>query len=94
MRSREEILDEIAKIENDPRYSYPDANIMVNAYLAIAQVEMRTILKWLRWVLNPGICGIEGCPMQGEPFVFVKECDEPICITSVEPNNYTLLEGQ
>jgi len=52
MRSIEEIQAEIKAIESDERMSYPDANIFVNAPLALHQVSQKAKLNILKWVLE------------------------------------------
>jgi hypothetical protein len=52
MKSREEILKEIKIIEDDPRFSYPDANVEINAPLALIQMGMKTRRDTLKWVLE------------------------------------------
>ncbi len=51
MKNKEQIEEEIKKIESDERLSYPTATIDINAPLALIQLEMETKLKVLKWVL-------------------------------------------
>jgi len=46
-----EINAEIKRIEADERYSYPPANVQVNVVLALIQVDMKSRVGALRWVL-------------------------------------------
>ena len=47
-----EIRAEIARIESDERYSYPPAQVQINAPLALIQVNMKSRVWALRWVLD------------------------------------------
>lgn len=51
MKSEATIRDRIAEIEADERVHYDDANVEVNATLALHQVSQRRALRALRWVL-------------------------------------------
>ena len=52
MKSKHEIEEQIKKIESDSRYSYPAANVNINAVLAIIQVDMRAEVRALKWALK------------------------------------------
>jgi len=52
MKSKEEIEQEITNIEADPRYSYPDALVEINAPLALIQVAMSAKVGILKWVIS------------------------------------------
>lgn len=52
MRTVAEIKEEIKKAEQDERYSYPSAQVQINAPLALIQVSMRTRVGALKWVLG------------------------------------------
>jgi hypothetical protein len=52
---RNRIKARIAEIKADERYSYSPANVMVNAPLALIQVEQKSIVAAREWVLSlPG----------------------------------------
>lgn len=62
-RIREEIVKEIAEIENDSRYKSGQvrpATLAINAPLALIQLEMETRLKVLRRWLN----SLEATPLK------------------------------
>lgn len=42
--------EEIVKIENDERYKYPPAQLDINGYLAIIQIEMKSRIRLLQEV--------------------------------------------
>ena len=46
----DEVREKIKEIEEDPRYSYPDAEIFINAPLALIQVDMKAKIGILKWV--------------------------------------------
>lgn len=48
----ERIMQEIGNINRDERMSYPDANVQVNAPLALIQVSLKARRDALQWVLN------------------------------------------
>ena len=52
MKSKSQIEAQIKKIESDERYSYPDAQININAVLALIQVDMKAEVRALRWALK------------------------------------------
>lgn len=52
MRSKKQITARIAEIKKDPRFSYPPAQVQVNAPLALIQVEMKSRVEALEWVLE------------------------------------------
>ena len=52
MEIKDYIQQEIDKIESDDRYNYPPANIMINAPLAIIQIEMKSRHKALTEVFT------------------------------------------
>jgi hypothetical protein len=46
------IKDEIAEIENDERYHYATASVLINAPLALIQTEMRAKMNAYKGVLK------------------------------------------
>ncbi|AVX45022.1 hypothetical protein [Campylobacter concisus] len=46
------IKDEIAEIENDERYHYASASVLINAPLALIQTEMRAKMNAYKGVLE------------------------------------------
>ena len=52
MKTEEEIRKKIKEIESDERYSYPTANVAVNAPLALIQLQMESEVRILKWVLG------------------------------------------
>ena len=52
MRTRDEIEKRIAAIEADERMKAPSANIVVNAPLALIQLEGESVVQALRWALG------------------------------------------
>ena len=54
MKTREEILEYIEKLESDDRYKAPKAVIQINAPLALMQLSIGTKIDVLKWVLSEG----------------------------------------
>jgi len=52
VKDERQIRDRIAAIEADERMSYKPANVMVNAPLALIQVEGKAVSQALLWVLD------------------------------------------
>ena len=52
LKSEKEIQARINELEADERVHYPSANVFVNAPLALIQVELRTELSALYWMLG------------------------------------------
>ena len=52
MKTVEEIKSELEKILSDERLQYPPANVLVNAPLALIQVELKARAAALAWVLE------------------------------------------
>ena len=52
MKTKAEIKKYLEEIEKDERLSYPDANVFVNAPLALIQVELKNKIAVLEWVLE------------------------------------------
>lgn len=52
MKSKEVIRAEIKKLRSDSRLAYPVATVKENAPLALIQLELRTKIAALRWVLK------------------------------------------
>ena len=52
MKTAEQIRAEIALIESDERYHYRPAQLEVNGYLAIMQIEWKSRVSALQWVLE------------------------------------------
>ena len=46
------IKDEIAEIENDERYHYATASVLINAPLALIQTEMRAKMNAYKGILK------------------------------------------
>jgi hypothetical protein len=44
--------ERLKEIESDERLSYADANILINAPLALIQLELKTKRDTLKWVLE------------------------------------------
>lgn len=55
----EQMMKRLAEIDADERYHYEDAQIQINAPLALIQVSMKAEAKTLAWAL-----GVE-CPKSG-----------------------------
>jgi len=51
-RTRAEIQARLDEIEADERFHYPPANVLVNAPLALIQVELKAQHEVLTWLLN------------------------------------------
>jgi hypothetical protein len=51
MRSPDELRAEIKRIKADERYNYPPADIHINGYLAIMQIEWKSRVQALEWAL-------------------------------------------
>ena len=49
---KEYIQSEIEKIKTDERYSYPPADIFINAPLALIQVDMKARVRVLEKILK------------------------------------------
>ena len=55
MKTENEVLAEIERLETDERYHYNSANVFVNAPLALIQVDIAARITILKWVLQiPG----------------------------------------
>jgi hypothetical protein len=52
MKTEQAIREQIAKLEADERYSYPPAQVQINAPLALIQVELEAKVQTLKWVLR------------------------------------------
>lgn len=52
MRTADEIRERIAVIECDERMGYEPANVVVNAPLALIQLEGENVIQALKWVLG------------------------------------------
>lgn len=52
MKSESELLQELAKLRTDERVSYPTANVVINAPLALVQITLETRIHALEWVLG------------------------------------------
>ena len=52
MKKSSEIIAEIVRLESDERLKYPDAQVQINAPLALEQVALKARIAQLRWVLQ------------------------------------------
>ena len=52
MKNRKEIIKKIKELLNDERIQYPLATVQENAPLAFVQVEIKTWVRALSWVLG------------------------------------------
>lgn len=52
MKTKAQIRAKLAKVEQDERLHYEPALVLINAPLALIQVNLRTISDELRWVLD------------------------------------------
>ena len=52
MKTQTEIENLLAEIKSDERLGYPPALIQINAPLALIQVELKTKVRILEWVLK------------------------------------------
>jgi hypothetical protein len=61
MKTKEEIQKRINEIMADKRIHYPAANVIVNAPLALVQIELKAEVRTLCWV-----CGVDTPPFHKE----------------------------
>jgi hypothetical protein len=54
MRLEKEIREKIMELESDERHHYPPAQVMINAPLALIQVEIDAKISALKWTLKNG----------------------------------------
>jgi hypothetical protein len=52
LKTREDVLKELKKINSDERFHYDPANVFSNAPLALIQVNLEAIFNSLCWVLG------------------------------------------
>lgn len=52
MRTKKEILAEIARLENLAQHKQPLANVLINAPLALIQVDIEARIQVFEWMLN------------------------------------------
>lgn len=52
MKTEKEIRRRIAQINADDRYHYPPADVMINAPLALIQVDLKSEICALAWILG------------------------------------------
>ena len=79
---REAVEAMVARLEADPRYSYPAADVFANAPLALIQVELRAQVAALRWSL--GLTGDDMETSAADAPRVLPKC--PRCRGSYDPN--------
>jgi hypothetical protein len=53
IKTKDEIKERLAEFKADERYSYPPAQVHINAPLALIQCQLRAMVYILEWVLGP-----------------------------------------